>query len=97
MSERGALLHSRATAPGLDAPERCASPQSVAFLSLQLAFMLQCEVQQRVRAFEVELVGYVCAVTVYGADADEEFVGNLLAALVLRDQLQQAALGVGQR
>src|SRR5574341_1179965 len=58
--------------------------------------MFEGELEQGVWAFEVKFEGDVGAVTVYGADADEEFVGNLVAGLVVGHQFQHAPLGVSQ-
>ena len=64
--------------------------------ALQLRLVFKRELQQGVRAFEVEFVGDVGAVAIHGANADEEFVGDFLAGFVFSHQLEHAAFGFGQ-
>ena len=62
----------------------------------ELRFVFQGELQQRVAASKIELGSDVGAVTVHGADADEQFVGDFFAALVRGHQLEHAPFRFGQ-
>ncbi len=67
---------------------RTAKPPCLAWLEFRLMF--EGESEQGVVAFEFELLADAGAVVFDGADAQEEFVGNLLVRFVFGDQFQHA-------
>src|SRR5690349_2489184 len=62
----------------------------------ELRLVIKSEFDQRVAPFQVELLANVGAVVFDGAMADEEFGADLLAGLVLGNQLEDAPLGGGE-
>src|SRR6478609_6911356 len=58
--------------------------------------MFKGELQQAVTALKIELLRYVLAMGIHGADADLQFSCDLLAGLVGGDQSQDAPLSRGQ-
>ena len=60
---------------------------------LQIRFVIEGELQQAMRAVNVELPADVVAVISDGFRADFQQVGNLLAGAVFDDEFQDARLG----
>ncbi len=75
-----------------DAPGYCMSPllgfhRFFGSALEEVVFMVEGKLQDRMAALQAEFVGDVGAVAVNRALADEEFVGDLFAGLILTDQL----------